>query len=154
MWAILGNTVYMLATCMWAPCGHCHALLQVAALSEAAGKGSARGLAFSPDNTHLVVASTDKSAHVWKLESPISGKAAKVATLSGHLDALSSVAWSPKGDVIATGSQDTMVSESDASQMVLDGIVKIPEEIGESDGAKMVPIQILEESAHWAYLGM
>jgi hypothetical protein len=59
------------------------------------------GVAFSPDGTRIVTASTDNTARVWSVATGDT-----LLTLVGHTGGVSSVAWSPDGTRIATGSWD------------------------------------------------
>ena len=63
--------------------------------------GRVNSAAFSPDGTHVVTASNDKTARIWDAAT---GKA--VAVLSGHNDRLESAAFSPDGARVITASAD------------------------------------------------
>ena len=57
---------------------------------------------FAPDGTSFVAA--DVKAHTASLRDAATGK--RLATLQGHSGQVLAVAYSPKGDVVATGAED------------------------------------------------
>ena len=61
-------------------------------------------MAFSPDGRVLASASTDKTVHLWDVASR-----QPLATLTGHKDAVVSVAFSPDGRILASASRDKTV---------------------------------------------
>jgi WD40 repeat protein/TPR repeat protein len=75
---------------------------QLAVLS---GHGDRVGfVAYSPDGTRIVTASTDKTARIWDART-----GAQLALLSGHDARVSTVAYSPDGTRIVTASTDQTV---------------------------------------------
>ena len=78
-----------------------------------------RTAAFSPDGTHLVTASDDKTARVWD---SVSGKL--LVTLSGHQGALWDAAFSPDGKLIVTASSDKSAIVWDAETGEKSAILK------------------------------
>jgi WD40 repeat protein/tRNA A-37 threonylcarbamoyl transferase component Bud32 len=70
----------------------------------------AHGLAFSPDNQRLAVASQDQMIHVWDLASDQEWLA-----LKGHTSTITAVAFSPDGRRLASGSVDRTVRVWDAA---------------------------------------
>jgi WD40 repeat protein len=76
---------------------------QIAALAPASDRQpSVNDLAFSPDGSRLVSASSG-AAKVWDLQTD------RVIRRFAHADAVSSVAFSPDGALVATGSEDGSV---------------------------------------------
>ncbi len=67
------------------------------------GKGGAAGAAFSPDSTHIAVAS---SIGVWIYDVK-TGEPREL--LTGHTDGVNTVSFSPDGRLLASGSGDTTV---------------------------------------------
>ena len=67
------------------------------------GKGIIREIQFSPDGTRLAVAS---SIGIWLYDTATHQE---VALLTGHTDWVSSVAFSPDGNTIASGSLDNTI---------------------------------------------
>ena len=57
---------------------------------------------FSPDGTHVVTASSDKTARVWDLR----GERPRFVAIEGHGDELRSASFSPDGTRVATASRD------------------------------------------------
>ena len=72
------------------------------------GKGRINELAYSPDGTRLAVAS---SIGIW-LYDTATGR--EIALLTGHTDEVRSVAFSPDGSTIASGSRDATIRLWDA----------------------------------------
>ncbi|BGP17530.1 hypothetical protein JCM10213_004072 [Rhodosporidiobolus nylandii] len=79
-------------------------------------------VAFSNDSTHLASASDDRTVRIWEVNSPHAEPAAgadgepkhdepegAIRVLEGHLSAVFCVAWSPRGDVVASGGMDETV---------------------------------------------
>jgi WD40 repeat protein len=61
-------------------------------------------LAFSPDGTRLVTASTDRTAIIWDIKSE-----RRLHTLRGHTDRIGAMAFSRDGKIVATGGDDRKV---------------------------------------------
>jgi WD40 repeat protein len=61
-------------------------------------------LAWSPDGTHLAAGSNDNTIRLWG-----AATGSELAVLSGHTDAVKSVAWSPDGMRLSSGSWDSTV---------------------------------------------
>ena len=72
------------------------------------GKGSVRGVAYSPDGTRFAVPS---SIGIWLYDTATHQE---VALLTGHTDIVSSVSFSPDGSTVASGSWDDTVRLWDA----------------------------------------
>gem|GEM_PF-4575007 len=68
-----------------------------------------RGAAYSPDGTHIVTASSDKTVRVWD-----AGSGKQLIVLSGHGDTVNSASWSPDGKRIVTASDDKTARVWDA----------------------------------------
>jgi WD40 repeat protein len=66
-------------------------------------------VAYSPDGTHIVSGSDDKTARVWDA---VTGK--QLAVLEGHTNWVSSAAFSPDGAHIVSGSYDRTIRVWDA----------------------------------------
>src|SRR5690606_18831773 len=62
-----------------------------------------KAVAFAPDGTRIVSGHTDSAARIWQLD----GR--ELIALAGHGDAVLAVAWSPDGEHIATGGNETVV---------------------------------------------
>ncbi|OMH85653.1 General transcriptional corepressor tupA, partial [Zancudomyces culisetae] len=78
-------------------------------------KDSVYAVAFSPDGASLLSGSLDKSLKIWELHSrpgpngrPLS-RSTCLTTLYGHKDFVLSVAYSPDGKWIVSGSKDRRV---------------------------------------------
>lgn len=82
--------------------------------------GGISDVAFSADSTLLASASDDRTVRVWEVDPavplvgstarPAEGKAEDAArVLQGHLTAVFCVAWSPRGDLVASGGVDETV---------------------------------------------
>ena len=67
------------------------------------GKGAVNGITYSPDGTHLVVAS---SLGLWVYDAQTSET---LTLLTGHTDIVSSTAYSPDGTTLASGSWDNTI---------------------------------------------
>jgi streptogramin lyase len=72
--------------------------------------GSVLSLAFSPDGKHLAAAggapAESGEVRIYDLGAKTLGSDTAFKTLAGHSDVVYSVAWSPEGTRLATGSQD------------------------------------------------
>ncbi|GAA5984196.1 hypothetical protein JCM11641_005145 [Rhodosporidiobolus odoratus] len=82
-------------------------------------------VAFSADSTHLASASDDRTVRIWDLSAVPPDAAHDTSTgtdggeeketegakrvLEGHLSAVFCIAWSPRGDVVASGGMDETV---------------------------------------------
>ena len=100
---------------------------------EQGHKDSVYSVAFSPDGRHLVSGSLDKTIKMWELNNggfynragvqPKSGKCIK--TFEGHKDFVLSVALTPHGDWVLSGSKDRGVQFWDphtgVAQLMLQG---------------------------------
>ncbi len=81
-----------------------------------AQQGAITGLAFSPDGAWLAVSSRDPNLRLWQLNWTEKGSPAGVSTLElkpslarefiGHTGNINSLAFSPKGTLLASGSDD------------------------------------------------
>jgi WD40 repeat protein len=71
--------------------------------------GTVADAQFSPDGSHILTASWDKTARIWDAQTE-----APLAMLSGHRDAVNSAAYSPDGTHIVTASQDKTARVWDA----------------------------------------
>ncbi|MET8090775.1 AAA family ATPase [Micromonospora sp. NPDC005220] len=69
-----------------------------------------RGVAWSPDGTHLVTASRDGTARIWHADT-----GTVVRVLSGHTGMVDAVDWSPDATRLATASRDGTVRVWDAA---------------------------------------
>lgn len=91
--------------------------------------GGVSDVAFSADSTLLASASDDRSVRIWEITPhilrPATGpdqgiekveRAARV--LQGHLTAVFCVAWSPRGDLVASGGMDETVRVWDVQKGV------------------------------------
>lgn len=96
---------------------------------DAGHKDSVYSVAFSPDGYHLVSGSLDKTIKMWELDKsnrfglPKSGKC--IRTFEGHKDFVLSVALTPDGNWIISGSKDRGVQFWDPvtgeAQLMLQG---------------------------------
>jgi len=64
-------------------------------------EGEISKVAFNPQGTKLITASSDKTCRVWETDS---GECLQV--LEGHIDEIFSCAFNYEGDTIITGSKD------------------------------------------------
>ncbi len=75
--------------------------------------GSITSLTFSPDGTHLASTSKDKTIKIWDLSqiinNPLNPQPIIPLTLKSHQAMVSSVAFSPNGEIIASASEDQTV---------------------------------------------
>jgi WD40 repeat protein/serine/threonine protein kinase len=71
---------------------------------------------YSPDGTHIVTASTDKSARVWDASTGV-----LLVSMTGHSDRLFDAAYSPDGATIVTASADKTARIWDAQTGALSG---------------------------------
>ncbi|MEU3458057.1 AAA family ATPase [Micromonospora sp. NPDC006766] len=69
-----------------------------------------RGVAWSPDGTHLVTGSRDGTARIWHADT-----GTVVRVLRGHTGMVEAVDWSPDGTRLATASRDGTVRVWDAT---------------------------------------
>jgi WD40 repeat protein len=80
-------------------------------------------IAFSPDGTHLVSGSYDKTLKIWNLHT-----LECVSTLEGHTYLVNTVCYSNNGKKIASGSNDTTIkiwnTENFNNEAVLTGHTK------------------------------
>lgn len=67
-------------------------------------KSYVMSIAFSPDSTHLVSGSYDKTIKIWNLQT-----LECEATLEGHTYLVNTVCYSNNGKRIASGSNDTTI---------------------------------------------
>ena len=74
--------------------GACHAIL-------AGHEGEISKVAFNPQGSRILTASSDKTARIWETET---GDCLQV--LEGHTDEIFSCAFNYEGDTIITGSKD------------------------------------------------
>ena len=72
------------------------------------GKGGINEIQYSPDGTRLAVAS---SIGIWLYDT---ATLQEVALLTGHTGSVNSAAYSPEGNTIASGSDDTTIRLWDA----------------------------------------
>lgn len=100
---------------------------------EQGHKDSVYSVAFSPNGEHLVSGSLDKTIRMWKLtnrtqqfntsSNPKSGEC--IRTFEGHKDFVLSVALTPDGSWVMSGSKDRGVQfwdpETGAAQLMLQG---------------------------------
>jgi WD40 repeat protein len=68
-----------------------------------------RSVCMSPEGTHVVSGSDDKTIKVWEVAT-----GACTATLTGHADTVRSVCMSPEGTHVVSGSGDSKVCCWDA----------------------------------------
>jgi len=64
-------------------------------------KGTVRSVAFSPDGSRIITASSDNTARVWD-----AATAEEIAILRGHRSSVNSAAFSPDSSLIVTASDD------------------------------------------------
>ena len=79
---------------------------------------SLRSIAISPDGIHVAIASqTDEKVNIWNVTT---GK--QVGTFAGHrpgpLGTVTSLAFSPDGELLATGGADTTILMWDVTKLL------------------------------------
>jgi WD40 repeat protein len=93
-----------------------------------------QAIALSPDGTKVAAAGADKSIRVWDVAS-----AQLVKTLSGHKDAITSIAFSPRGNrLLSQGEQEIRLWSFDGRMLRPAPSDKIDHVYFSADGAKFV----------------
>jgi WD40 repeat protein len=121
-----------------------------AQLAVLSGHGAiVRSAAYSPDGTHLVTASYDKTARIWDART-----GAQLAVLSGHVGEVESAAYSPDGTRIVTASNDKTAriwdARTGAQLAVLSGHDDVVESAAFSpDGARIVTSSFDKTARMW-----
>jgi WD40 repeat protein len=78
-----------------------------------------RGVAFSPDGSHLASAAEDNAVKIWELS-----HGREVFTARGHADSVLSVAYAPDGETVASASADRTVKLWNATAAPLGQVLK------------------------------